>query len=138
MSIPFLSFRLGASSAPGKIVCPPLGRLFPPRPVINYGRGRAKIHVIADLGHGEALLAEEGAGLMGQIFGPGAVSDLDGRVLPFVDGQGGGPGEVGCWAFARLFGLGRQGRLRRGGLGGLLSEVPGGRRQAVPPRSWRP
>ena len=57
-------------------------------PIINYGFCGAEIHVIADHGHGEAFLAKPGAGLTGQIFSPGAVPDLDGRVHQFGGGQG--------------------------------------------------
>ena len=64
-----------------------LGDSFRPGPIINYRLGRAEIHVIADFGYREAFLAEPGTGLTGQIFGPGAVSHLNGRVRQFGAGQ---------------------------------------------------
>ena len=91
------------------------GDAFRPGSIINHGRCRAEIHVIADQGHGEPLLLEQGAGLTGQLFGPGAVPDLDGRAHQFGGGQGSRTGlgrRLGGWT--RRFGC--EGRLGNGSL----------------------
>ena len=64
-------FKLQAGFQPGsreKRAGHGLGDSFRAGPIINYGLGRAEIHVVADYGHGEAFLAEQGAGLTGQIL----------------------------------------------------------------------
>ena len=92
--------------------------------------GRAEIHVIADPGHREPFPAEQRPGLMGQIRGPGAVPDLNGRVRQFGGDQGGLTGvrrRLGDWPR----------RCGRKGLLGTGSLLPGLRPRAGVHRAWR-